>query len=440
MGGKLLILGFYLLIFVSLVGALEDNIIHYSTTTTSSGSSNGMEKDGDSSTSLFISDAGSVSFILDKSYTLQTIRFYHQVDGNGVYYVKIDTNNDGNYDYTVADNIQGQGTCYGGSPSNCPDLWEWKTFEVPNITVYRIQYGTCCGNSVEVRLGEFEAYPSGVTVPAVTTPPLTTPPPITEPPETTPSPTPTPVPTKPPLTNVTTMPEKTVPSSPSTEQKSGDFFWVLFFLIIGSILIVGGLVRDRIRELQDIQELQRLDTKNKLYLMDTYRFETAAAETLKLMGFSQIKQTKRTGDMAVDIFAKKDGYTYVIECKKYRATNKVSRRDLMLLESARNYFTKDKALFVTLSDYSKVALVYARDTGMELITGDELVKIRNEKLEELTKPVAKAHFSKFIDRLATIFYRDKPRTTTYSCNTCGIEVSESDEQCPNCGIKFREYE
>lgn len=134
------------------------NIIPYSTTATSFGNTNGNEKDGNPSTTVFYGDEGSVSFILDKAYSVNLVRFYHQVDENGIYSVKIDTNDDKNFDYVVANNVQGQGQCTGGDPSNCLDFWEWKEFNIPNITAYGISYETCCGGSVEVRLGEFEAY------------------------------------------------------------------------------------------------------------------------------------------------------------------------------------------------------------------------------------------------------------------------------------------
>lgn len=68
------------------------------------------------------------------------------------------------------------------------------------------------------------------------------------------------------------------------------------------------------------------------------------------MGFANIKQTKATGNMAVDLFAEKDGESHVIECKKYNVTHKVSRRDLMLLESVRHYFKRTEDFYKNVLD------------------------------------------------------------------------------------------
>ena len=142
-----------------------------------------------------------------------------------------------------------------------------------------------------------------------------------------------------------------------------------------------------------------------------------------MSGFSQIKQTKATRDMAVDLFAEKDGETYAIECKKYKVTHKVSRRDLMLLESARSYFNKDKALFVTLSSFPRTTISYAKDVGMETMNGDELLRIYNKNIGTL-RPKIRTGWDRFIYTLAEMFYQEKATNWVTTCGKCGCETPQ----------------
>ena len=188
------------------------------------------------------------------------------------------------------------------------------------------------------------------------------------------------------------------------------FTLFIFTLLIIFAIILGKQVKQKIDELKDLRHLEKVNTRNELYDLGNYEFESIVGKILKLIGFINIKQTKATVDMAVDLFADKDGESYVIECKKYDFMHKVSRRDLMLLESARHYFKRDKALFVTLSSFPKTAFQYAKEVGMELLDGNQLLKIHNKNITSL-KPKMDNQWDGFLYKLAEYFYKEDGRLT-----------------------------
>ena len=184
---------------------------------------------------------------------------------------------------------------------------------------------------------------------------------------------------------------------------------IFIFMIIFAV-ILGKEVKLKIDELKDLRNLEKVNTRDELYNLGNYEFESIAGKILKLIGFTNIRQTKATGDMAVDLFADKDGESYVIECKKYEVMNKVSRRDLMLLESARHYFKRDKALFVTLSSFPRTAFQYAKEVEMKLIDGNQLLKIHNQNITNL-RPKINNKWDVFLYTLAEYFYKEDGKLT-----------------------------
>ena len=204
---------------------------------------------------------------------------------------------------------------------------------------------------------------------------------------------------------------------------------VFGFMIIFAV-IFGKKVKQKVTELKDLRHLEKVNTRIKLYTLGSYEFESVVGKILKLIGFANVVQTKATGDMAVDLFAEKDGESYVIECKKYKVTHKVSRRDLMLLESARHYFKRDRALFVTLGYFPRTAFQYAKEVDMELIDGNQLLKIHNKNIINL-KPKINDEWDGFLYKLAEYFYKEDTKEFVWLCPICGCEKAGL-ELCPNC--------
>ncbi len=53
--------------------------------------------------------------------------------------------------------------------------------------------------------------------------------------------------------------------------------------------------------------------------MEGHDFEYFCAELLEKQGFMDVEVTRQSGDFGVDILAEKDGVTYAVQCKRYRA-------------------------------------------------------------------------------------------------------------------------
>lgn len=94
-------------------------------------------------------------------------------------------------------------------------------------------------------------------------------------------------------------------------------------------------------------------------------------EYLKAHGFKNVKVTPATNDGGKDIIAKKNGYKYVIECKKYKGC--VGRPVVQKIHSAA-IISGATGMIMTTGYYSKQAIIYAKKRGVILIDRGELGK------------------------------------------------------------------
>lgn len=91
------------------------------------------------------------------------------------------------------------------------------------------------------------------------------------------------------------------------------------------------------------------------------------------IGFTDVEQTKLTGDYGVDILAYKDGYTYAIQCKR-RASN-VGNKAIQEVFTGKAHYNCDKAIVMTNSTFTKNAIELAKDTEVELFDRSYLQSI-----------------------------------------------------------------
>ena len=118
----------------------------------------------------------------------------------------------------------------------------------------------------------------------------------------------------------------------------------------------------------DKDELGRL---RKLHPND---FENYIADMYSKLGY----KTEKVGgsyDGGVDVIAEKDGIKHYIQCKKY-ITSKVSVGDVRNFAGALlDKLSQGKGIFITTNIFTTEAVKFAEDKPIELIDGDDLLRL-----------------------------------------------------------------
>lgn len=104
--------------------------------------------------------------------------------------------------------------------------------------------------------------------------------------------------------------------------------------------------------------------RKKLANMTGNEFERFCMNYLSMKGFSDIKQTKSSGDHGVDITAEKDGQTYAVQCKKYGGT--VGNEAVQEIYTGKQIYGKDVAVIITNSKFSTQAMDEGHSLGIQL--------------------------------------------------------------------------
>lgn len=111
-----------------------------------------------------------------------------------------------------------------------------------------------------------------------------------------------------------------------------------------------------------------------LYGLSPREFETFVCSLYRRMGFD-VQQTPFVNDFGRDAVASKDGKTYLIECKRYRPTRSVGRRDLQIFHSAIVDAGAERGFFVTTGKFKKTAREFVRMKDIDLIDGPALIAL-----------------------------------------------------------------
>lgn len=107
-------------------------------------------------------------------------------------------------------------------------------------------------------------------------------------------------------------------------------------------------------------------------------FEKYVADLFEFYGFDT-HVTPGSNDGGKDIVMYKDGYTYVVEVKLYATYNKIDREKIQKLHSAMGDCRADYAIFVTTSEFTSPAIEFAERNGIDLIDGNRLVDMIDER-------------------------------------------------------------
>lgn len=153
--------------------------------------------------------------------------------------------------------------------------------------------------------------------------------------------------------------------------KIGGSSLVMIFLTLGigfgAIYLSGeslsGIFRKRI-DVSSLEELRRLDP---------YQFEKVVGDYFRDCGYT-VQQTKRSNDGGKDLIMYKNGQIYYVEVKRYGKGNPVSRPLIQKLVGA-CHPVGAKGIFVTTSRFTKEAIDEAHRSNIELIDGDQFIKM-----------------------------------------------------------------
>ncbi len=98
-------------------------------------------------------------------------------------------------------------------------------------------------------------------------------------------------------------------------------------------------------------------------------FENYTAAVFESAGYEQVTVTKATNDGGKDLIMYKNEKKYVAEVKLYQPEYKISRERIQKLHSAMLDSDAEGACFVTTSDFTQNAVVYAGKHGIDLMNG-----------------------------------------------------------------------
>lgn len=113
------------------------------------------------------------------------------------------------------------------------------------------------------------------------------------------------------------------------------------------------------------------------YNEQPFEFERMCAALFEKMGYA-CYVTSKTNDGGFDIFIQKGTETGIVECKCYGKKHRVGRPEIQKLVGANVIAKAKNLLFVTTSDFTPEAQTYAGKSGVNLISGQKLIKMLQE--------------------------------------------------------------
>ena len=103
-------------------------------------------------------------------------------------------------------------------------------------------------------------------------------------------------------------------------------------------------------------------------------FEEFTADLFRKMGYTA-NSTSKTNDGGYDVVVEKGKDKGIIECKCYATSHSVGRPLIQKLVGANQTANANRLIFITTSHYSSGAIAYAEEAHVELIDGNELLRL-----------------------------------------------------------------
>ena len=107
--------------------------------------------------------------------------------------------------------------------------------------------------------------------------------------------------------------------------------------------------------------------------MDGWEFEEYVGGLLARDGYIHVEVTRGSGDQGVDVLAQRDGVSYAIQCKHYRA--KISNKAVQEAYAGAEFYGCDVPVVLTNSSFTPSAEELADEIGVELWDRDELNRL-----------------------------------------------------------------
>lgn len=108
-------------------------------------------------------------------------------------------------------------------------------------------------------------------------------------------------------------------------------------------------------------------------------FERFCMELLKVNGYKNIENTSASGDHGVDILCEKDYITYAIQCKYY--SSPVGNSAIQEVFSGKKIYSKDIAVVMTNSTFTRQAINDAKELGVKLWDGEVLNMMKKQLIK-----------------------------------------------------------
>lgn len=107
--------------------------------------------------------------------------------------------------------------------------------------------------------------------------------------------------------------------------------------------------------------------------MDGAEFERYCAYLLEKNGFHNVSVTKTSGDHGIDVLAKRNNYTYAIQCKRF--SSKVGNRAVQEAFTGRALYNANIAVVLTNNFFTDQAIEDARALGVQLWDRYDLIRM-----------------------------------------------------------------
>lgn len=122
---------------------------------------------------------------------------------------------------------------------------------------------------------------------------------------------------------------------------------------------------------------ERVETLAGLLALSPSAFEQEVAALLGAIGFQGMRAVGGAGDLSVDVEGRDpSGRRVLVQCKRYAPDRRIGSPEIQQFYGmARFHDESARAVFVTTSDYTDAARDIAARTGVELVSGTELVAI-----------------------------------------------------------------
>ena len=141
------------------------------------------------------------------------------------------------------------------------------------------------------------------------------------------------------------------------------------------------------KNVQEIEKYNTLEKNLELFksmndiqsVIDSFReepskFEEYCGHLYSSMGY-EVDVTPKTNDGGYDLILHQNKEKIIVECKCYALRHSIGRPLIQKIVGANQVAQADKIIFITTSDFSKEAREYAKTMDVELIDGEELIKL-----------------------------------------------------------------